>query len=64
MAQAMRPILDWLRANFIYIVAVILPLAGAVLAVVKFSEGDRQEGARILAASVCGACLYAIAFTA
>jgi hypothetical protein len=60
----MAPILDWLRANFIYIVAFILPLAGAVLAVVKFSEGEREECARIAAASVLGACVYAIAFTA
>lgn len=58
------PILDWLRANFIYIVAIILPLAGAVLAVAKFSEGDRHEGTRILAATVCGAFLYLIALTA
>lgn len=56
----MGPILDFLRANFAYFVAIALPLAGVVLAIVKFADGDRDEGVRIAAASLLGACLYAL----
>ena len=55
------PILDFLRRNFAYFVAVALPLAGVVLAVVKFAEGDRDDALRIAAAALLGACLYALA---
>ncbi len=60
----LAPIFDWLRASFIYIVAFALPLAGAVLAVLRYVDGEREEGARILAAAVLGACVYAVVFTA
>ncbi|MDQ3676447.1 MAG: hypothetical protein M3401_06530 [Actinomycetota bacterium] len=56
----MPPTLDWLRGSFIYIVAFALPLAGAVIAVWRFSQGDREDGARIAAAALLGACVYAI----
>ncbi|MGH2919721.1 MAG: hypothetical protein ACRDLS_14150 [Solirubrobacteraceae bacterium] len=52
--------LDWLRGSFGYIVAFVLPLAGAVLAVWRFSEGDREDGARLAAAALLGACVYAL----
>lgn len=54
------PLLDFLRANFAYIVAVALPLAGVVLAAIKLAEGDREGALRLLAAAVFGACLYAL----
>ncbi len=54
--------LDLLRRLFPFIVAVALPLAGAVLAVVRFADGDRDEGLRIAAASVLGAFLYLLLF--
>jgi len=54
------PILDFLRRYFAYIVAIALPLAGVILAVIKLVEGDRDEGLRIAAAAVLGACLYAL----
>jgi hypothetical protein len=60
----MRPILDWLRASFIYIVSALLPLAGAVMAVVRLTEGERDEAARVLAASVAGALVWLIVLTA
>lgn len=56
----MPALLDWLRASFIYIVAFLLPLAGALIAVIRFTEGDRAEGTRIAAAAVLGVCVYAI----
>jgi hypothetical protein len=57
----MAPVLDFLRANFAYFVAVALPLAGIVIAIAKLSGGDRDDALRIAAASVLGACLYALA---
>ena len=52
--------LDRLRLLFPYIVAVALPLAGAVLAAVRFADGDRDDALRIAAASVLGLALYAL----
>ena len=54
--------LDRLRGSFIYVVAIALPLAGAVIAAIRFAEGDRDEGFRIAAAALLGACLYALLF--
>ena len=51
-------VLDLLRRLFPYLVAVVLPLAGAVLAVVRFADGDRDDGLRLVAASVLGVFLY------
>ncbi len=52
--------LDQLRRLFPYIVALALPLAGAVLAVLRFAEGDRDEGLRLAAVSALGLFLYAL----
>ena len=52
--------LDRLRASFPYILAVALPLVGAVLAVVRFTDGDHDDALRIAAASVLGLALYAL----
>lgn len=46
--------LDRLRVAFPYIVAFVLPLAGVVLAVVRFTEGDRDNALRIAAVSLLG----------
>lgn len=59
----MAPVLDFLRTYFAYFVAVALPLAGLVLAIAKYASGDRDEGARIAAAALLGACLYALLLT-
>lgn len=55
--------LDRLRAVFPYAVAVALPLAGLVLAALRLFEGDRNDGARLLAATLLGAALYALLLT-
>ena len=52
--------LDRLRALFPYFLAVVLPLAGAILAVVRVAAGDRDDGLRLAAASVLGLALYAL----
>jgi hypothetical protein len=52
--------LDFLRGIFIYLVAIALPLAGVVLAIVKLADGDREEAARIGAAALLGACVYVV----
>jgi len=54
--------LDRLRASFIYIVAIVLPLAGVIIAVIRFSEGDRDEGTRIAAAALLGVSIMALLF--
>jgi hypothetical protein len=59
----MAPVLDFLRTNFAYFVAVALPLAGIVMAIAKLSDGDQDEGARIAAASVLGLCIYGLLYT-
>ena len=56
----MTPVLDFLRANYAYFVAVVLPLAGIVIAIAKLADGDRDDGLRIAAASLLGVCLYAV----
>ena len=52
--------LDFLRGIFAYVIAVALPLAGAILAIVRFADGDRVEALRIAAFTVLGMCLYAL----
>ncbi len=56
----MSRVLDFLRAIFPYVIAVALPLAGAIIAIAKFMAGDRDDGLRIAAAAVLGICLYAL----
>jgi len=48
---------ELLRTAFPYIVAFFLPLAGLVLAIVKFAEGERERGLRIGATAVLGGSL-------
>jgi hypothetical protein len=55
------PILDFLRRNFVYFVAVALPLAGVILAVIRYVEGERDQALRVAAAALLGVCLYALA---
>jgi len=54
--------LDRLRGSFIYVVALVLPLAGAVIAVIRFAEGDRNEAIRLAALALLGASLLALLF--
>ena len=56
-------VLAQLRAGFPYIVALGLPLAGLLLAIIRFSEGDRDEGVRLLGATAVGCALYALLLT-
>ena len=52
--------LDRLRLSFPYFLAVALPLVGAVLAALRFGDGDRDDALRIAAASLLGLALYAL----
>jgi len=54
-----RP-LDFLRGIFAYVIAVALPLAGAILAIAQYAAGDRVEALRVAAFTVLGICLYAL----
>jgi hypothetical protein len=52
--------LDRLRAAFPYVVAIALPLAGVLIAVIRYAQGDRDDGLQIAAAAFLGLCLYAL----
>ncbi len=58
--MSLERILDFLRTHFVVFVAVALPLAGVVLAIVRYTAGDREDALRIAVASVFGFCIYAL----
>jgi len=58
----MKPVLDFLRVNFGFIVAVVFPLAGVVMAAAKYLAGDRELGVRLGLASLLCVCIYAVLF--
>jgi zinc transporter ZupT len=64
MSPAVRATLDRLREWFPYIVAVVLPLAGLILALGKFAENDRDEALRIGLATLAGCFIYSALFFA
>ena len=43
-------------------IAVLLPLAGAILAVLQWTQGDRGFATQIAVAAVLGVFLYALVF--
>ena len=54
--------LDRLRMIFPYAVAVALPLAGVIIAVIRYADGERDDALRIAAAALLGMSLYALVF--
>lgn len=52
--------LDRLRWAFPFVVALVFPLAGAILAAARFVEGDREEGVRLLGVTLLGVAIYAL----
>lgn len=54
--------LDRLRTLFPLAIALALPLAGAVIAAIRFAQGDRDQALRIAAATLLGVSLYALLF--
>jgi hypothetical protein len=62
-AGMLNRVLDQLRVGFPYIVALGLPLAGLILAVVKFTENEREDALRLLGATLLGVALYALLLT-
>jgi hypothetical protein len=53
-------VLDRLRWVFPYAVAVLLPLAGVIIALVRYTQGDREDALRIALAAFVGLCLYGL----
>jgi hypothetical protein len=51
--------LDRLRWIFPFVVAVVLPLAGVLLAAARFADGHRDEARLLAAATLLGVALYA-----
>jgi hypothetical protein len=56
-------LLDVLRVAFPYIVALALPLAGVLIAVIRYTQGDRDDALRIAAAAFLGVCIYGLILT-
>jgi hypothetical protein len=52
--------LDRLRVLFPFVVALVLPLAGAILALGRVADGDRDAALRLAAVSVLGLALYGL----
>jgi hypothetical protein len=53
-------VLDRLRRLFPFVVALVFPLAGALLAGARFVEGDRDDGLRLLGVTLLSVALYAL----
>jgi hypothetical protein len=53
-------VLDRLRWLFPFVVALLFPLAGVILAGARFAEGDRGDGRRLAGVTLLGASLYAL----
>ena len=60
--------MQWLRAwapeLLPLVIAVVVPLAGLVLAAQVWLTGDHRRSLRVLAAAVLGTCLWTAALTA
>ncbi|MDP2712846.1 MAG: hypothetical protein Q8O56_16680 [Solirubrobacteraceae bacterium] len=50
--------LDRLRAVFPIALAIVLPLAGIIIAGARYADGDRDEALRMAAASLVGGAIY------
>jgi hypothetical protein len=55
-------VLDRLRWVFPFVVALLFPLAGAILAAARFVEGNGYEGRQLAGVTLLGASLYALFF--
>jgi hypothetical protein len=53
-------VLDSLRWLFPFVVALVFPLAGVLLAAARFVEGERDEGLRLLGVTLLGVAIYAL----
>lgn len=56
----LNSVLDRLRVAFPYIISVALPLAGIILAIVRYSQGERDDALRTAVAAVLGIFLYSL----
>lgn len=52
--------LDRLRWFFPFALALLLPLVGAILAVLRYADGEREEALQLAAASLLGLALYGL----
>lgn len=55
--------LDRLRLFFPYALALALPLAGVIIAVVRYVDGERDDALRLAAVALLGFSLYALLLT-
>ena len=52
--------LDHVRVAFPYIVAIALPLAGIVIAILRYTQGEHDDALRIAVAALLGLFLYGL----
>ena len=45
------------------VIAIVVPLAGVVLALQVWMTGDRRRSLRVIAAAILGTCVWTIALT-
>jgi hypothetical protein len=61
--RAMRWIKEMAPELLPLVIAIVVPLAGVVLALQVWMTGDRRRSLRVAAATVLGTCAWAIALT-
>ncbi len=52
--------LDRVRVAFPYIVAIALPLAGIVIAILRYTQGGHDDALRVAVAALLGLFLYGL----
>jgi hypothetical protein len=52
--------LDQVRVAFPYIVAIALPLAGIVIAILRYTQGEHDDALQIAVAALLGLFLYGL----
>jgi threonine/homoserine/homoserine lactone efflux protein len=62
--HAMRWLREWAPELLPLVIAIVVPLAGVILALQAGLTGDRRQGLRIGAACVLGVCIWTAALTA
>jgi hypothetical protein len=60
--MTLKPVLDFLRVNFALIVALVFPLAGAIMAADQYLKDERDEAERIGRATAMGLCVYLLVY--
>jgi hypothetical protein len=61
--RAMRWLKEMAPELLPLVIAIVVPLAGVVLALQVWMTGDRRRSLRVIAAAILGTCVWTIALT-